>query len=100
MNTAQQYIPVWKRVELEKWTQRLYYRQIRGAESLLPGLTPAGKRIRGITLAPNFYLARDKHFYEVIDGVAKRMDATRVLQAYDLATLRRLYENAVHTVGA
>ena len=71
MNTSQQYIPVWKKVELEWWMHRLYYRQIRGAESLLPGLTPAGKRLRGITLAPNFYLARDKHFYEVIDGIAK-----------------------------
>lgn len=86
--------------ELEKWTRSLYYRQIRGSESLLPGLTENGKRIRGLTLAPNFYLARDKNFYEVTDGVAKKMDAGTVLKNYRLERLKSLYRNAVsHAAG-
>lgn len=87
--------------QLEKWRRSLYYRQIRGSESLLPGLTESGKRIRGLTLAPNFFLARDKNFYEVTaDGVAKRMDAARVLTTYRLETIKSLYRNAVsHAAG-
>lgn len=86
--------------QLKDWLQKLYYRQIRGSESPLPGLTGEGKRIRGLTLAPNLFLARDKHFYEVADGVAKRLTPEQVLQNYDLDTLRKLYRIAVqHPAG-
>lgn len=90
-----EFIPIWKVRLLEQWLHGRYYRQIRGSESVIPGLTVQGKRIRGLTLAPNFYLARDKNFYEVIDGVAKRMDATRVLQTYTLPKIQELFANAV-----
>ena len=82
---------------LFKWTDSLYYRQIRGSESLLPGLTEKGKRIRGLTLAPNFYLARDKRFYQVVDGVAKEIDPWTVCQMYDLDTLKALFDGALKT---
>lgn len=82
---------------LHQWLNKhVYYRQIRGAESLLPGITPTGKRLRGLTLAPNLYLARDKHFYEVTaDGIAETVDADKVLENYSLTQLKELYRHAV-----
>jgi hypothetical protein len=92
---------IFEQAALYKWVQSLYYRQIRGSESLLPGVTDKGKRIRGLTLAFNFYLARDKQFYEVTDGVAKIIDPQRVCEMYALETLKKLYQNAlIHPVGA
>jgi hypothetical protein len=80
----------------EDWVRGIYYRQIRGAEAILPGLTGKGKRLRGLTLAPNLYLARDKRFYQIVDGTAVEMYPTEVLSQFDLKTLRELFANAIN----
>lgn len=87
----------WRLQELQKWRRGIYYRQIRGAESPLPALTEEGKRLRGLTLAPNLYLARDKNFYEVRHGVAHRLDEARVLETYTISRIRELFRIAIKT---
>jgi hypothetical protein len=91
----------WQRRVSSLWTGGgIDGRQIRRVEAMQPALLPDGRRLRGVMLAPELCLARDRKFYEVKDGVARELQCGVVLARYSTTTLKQLFQIAARATRA
>lgn len=80
------------------WLDGLAYRDIRRAESVQTAPIHVGqvaRPLRGVRIAPDLVLGRDRQFYRIIDDHAVVIPTALVIQQYTLRDITRGYERAV-----
>lgn len=85
--------------KLLQWTESLEYRDIRLAESVqtvevMVGSGSNRKPLRGVNVAPDLVLGRDRQFYKILDGHAAVLPVSQVVEQYNVQDLINGYGRA------
>lgn len=86
--------------KLLQWLQGMRYRDIRVAESVQAVEVTIGsssKPLRGVSVAKDLVLGRDRQFYRIFDGHAVVMPLANVIEQYSLKEIMSGYAAARKT---
>lgn len=87
-------------VRLTRWLRGLEYNDIRSAETMQVVPVHVGRQkrpLRGVLVAPDLCLGRDRKFYRIIDDHAIPVPLYLVSEQYSLDTLMQAYKAARRT---
>ena len=84
-------------VRLTRWLHDLEYNDIRRGETILTVPVTVGKTrrvLRGVQLAPDLVLGRDRKFYKLMGDHAHKIPLYLVCEQYDLDALIKGYRES------
>ena len=87
-------------VQLTRWLHEISYADIRRGEALQTVPVTYGRKkkvLRGVLLAPDLVLGRDRKFYKLMGDHALKMPLHLVCEQYNLKQLFEGYEKAKRT---